>query len=203
MVKVVNNFMHRNDFNHLRQEVLKANFFYNSSVSEDYSKDGYYFAHMIYQNNEKTSTLFHLIEPILDKIDAKQIYRAKVNLFPGGEKLKEYGQHQDTMFKCKVFLLSLNTCDGFTRIGKTTKIPKELSNMTEDEKLNYHLNKIKNLGTEKTDKIVTNHFIEENYNFFIKYCNDSKLNNLKIEFDEKLESIIKDNTNNSKELKLF
>lgn len=84
-----------------------------------------------------------------------------------------------------------------------TKIPKELSNMTEDEKLNYHLNKIKNLGTEKTDKIVTNHFIEENYNFFIKYCNDSKLNNLKIEFDEKLESIIKDNMNNSKELKLF
>ena len=34
MVKVVNNFMHKNDFNHLRQEVLKANFFYNSSVSE-------------------------------------------------------------------------------------------------------------------------------------------------------------------------
>jgi hypothetical protein len=123
MVKVVNNFMHKNDFNHLRQEVLKANFFYNSSVSEDYSKDGYYFAHMIYQNNEKTSTLFNLIEPILDKIDAKQIHRAKINLFPGGEKLKEYGQHQDTMFKCKVFLLSLNTCDGFTRIGKDKKVP--------------------------------------------------------------------------------
>ena len=57
----------------------------------------------------------------MDKIDAKQIHRAKVNLFPG-EKLKEYGQHQDTMFKCKVFLLSLNTCDGFTRIGKD-KVP--------------------------------------------------------------------------------
>ena len=123
MVKVVNNFMHKNDFNRLRHEVLKANFFYSGFVSEDFANDGYYFYHMLYQNNEKTSPLFNLIEPILEKINAKQIHRAKVNLFPSREKLIEYGQHQDTMFKCKVFLLSLNTCNGFTRIGKDKTVP--------------------------------------------------------------------------------
>ena len=123
MIKVVNNFLHENDFNNLAQQVLKANFFYNLGVAKDYGGDGYYFVHKIYENNEITSPLFNLIKPILKKINAKALFRAKVNLFPSREKLIEHDQHMDTNFKCKAFLLSLNTCNGFTRIGKDKTIP--------------------------------------------------------------------------------
>tara|TARA_R100000406_G_scaffold19538_1_gene11994 strand:+ start:318 stop:791 length:474 start_codon:yes stop_codon:yes gene_type:complete len=123
MIKVVNNFLHENDFNNLVQEVLKSNFFYHSSVAGDNTNDGYYFTHKIYENDEIRSSLFNLIKPVLEKINAKAIVRAKVNLFPSRENLIEYGQHMDTDFKCKTFLLSLNTCNGFTRIGKDKTIP--------------------------------------------------------------------------------
>ena len=75
-----------------------------------------------------------------------------------------------------------------------TKIPEDKMNLNNDEKLEYHLSKIKMLGTEKTNKIVYNHFIEENYNFFIKYYNESRLNNLKIILDDKLNDIVNNKT---------
>ena len=123
MIKVVNNFLHENDFNNLVQEVLKSNFFYHSSVAGDNTNDGYYFTHMIYSNHRIFSPLFPLIEPILNKLNVKALHRAKVNMFTKNNKLIEYGQHTDTEFKCKTFLISLNTCNGFTRIGKDKTIP--------------------------------------------------------------------------------
>lgn len=71
-----------------------------------------------------------------------------------------------------------------------TKIPNELNNLTEDQKMDYHLKRIKDLGTEKTDKVVVNHFIEENFNFFLRYLKLCNSNNLEITFDSKLYDII-------------
>ena len=74
-----------------------------------------------------------------------------------------------------------------------TKIPKELQYLSNYEKSKYHLNRIKELGTEKTDKIVHNHFIEENFVFFLGYCQYIKDKRGKgfIKFDNNLELIIK------------
>ena len=79
----------------------------------------------------KTTTFYiivGLVKPdsgsiILDKLDVKALHRAKINMFTKNDKLIEYNQHTDTDFKCKTFLISLNTCNGFTRIGKDKTIP--------------------------------------------------------------------------------
>ena len=71
-----------------------------------------------------------------------------------------------------------------------TKIPKELNNLTDDQKMDYHLKRIKDLGTEKTDKVVVNHFIEENFKFFLNYLNFCTHHNLEVTFDDKLNSIV-------------
>ena len=123
MIKVVNNFLDSEDFKKLKETTFKADFYYASEVSGLGANDGFYFIHMIYSDHRIFSPLFPLIEPILNKLNVKALHRAKVNLFTKNNKLIEYGQHTDTDFKCKTFLISLNTCNGFTRIGKDKTIP--------------------------------------------------------------------------------
>ena len=123
MIKVVNNFLDVEDFKKLKETAFRSDFYYNPEVSDYGADDGFYFFHMIYRDHKIFSPLFPLIEPILDKLDVKALHRAKINMFTKNDKLIEYNQHTDTDFKCKTFLISLNTCNGFTRIGKDKTIP--------------------------------------------------------------------------------
>jgi len=71
-----------------------------------------------------------------------------------------------------------------------TKIPKELNNLSDNEKMGFHLNKIVKLGTDKTNinlPNVYNHFIDENFEFFLKYYKEF---HKKIKLDNILENII-------------
>ena len=69
-----------------------------------------------------------------------------------------------------------------------TKIPKELSHLSDDEKMDYHLKKIIKNGTGKVEPS-QKHYIKENFNFFLKYYNSNK-DNTKFEFDDKLKGYI-------------
>ena len=122
-IKTEQDFLQQDDFNKLKNKVLRSNFFFSSFVAEEDSKDGYYFTHTLFDDFKIRSELFDLTIPILNKIKAKALHRAKVNLYPQTHKIMEHDQHRDTGFKCKAFILSLNTCNGYTRIGKDTIIP--------------------------------------------------------------------------------
>jgi len=123
-IKVEKDFLPQDDFNKLKNKVLGSNFFYSSFVAGvGAHNDGYYFTHTLFEDFKIRSDLFDLVIPILDKIKAKALHRAKINLYPQTHKIMEHDQHQDTKFKCKSFILSLNTCNGYTRIGKDTIIP--------------------------------------------------------------------------------
>ena len=48
--------------------------------------------------------------------------RVKVNLYPNTEILHEHAMHVDTDFPHSGAILSLNTCDGYTKLEDGTKI---------------------------------------------------------------------------------
>ena len=84
----------------------------------------FYLSHVFYnQTSLYQSSFFKLIFPLLKKIDPKALIRAKANLYLNqGIGVKEHATHTDYPFEHKGALYSLNTCDGYTKIGDE-KIP--------------------------------------------------------------------------------
>jgi len=157
-IKVEKDFLPQDDFNKLKNKVLRSNFFYNGSVAGvGAHDDGYYFTHTLFENFKIRSDLFDLMIPVLNKIKAKALFRAKINLYPKTSKIIEHDQHIDTNFKCKAFILSLNTCNGYTKIGKDTKIPS-----IENQGIFFEGNKLHN-STTCTDENIR---LNINFNYF-------------------------------------
>jgi hypothetical protein len=77
---------------------------------------------MIYNENVPMSPYYEKMIPILEKLDAKCLVRIKANLFPNTEILHEHPMHQDYEFSSTSAILSLNTCDGYTKLKDGTKI---------------------------------------------------------------------------------
>ncbi len=82
----------------------------------------FYMTHMFYDKNTPCSEYFHKIIPILEKLDVRCLIRAKGNLYPNTEKIQEHSMHTDYPFSHSGALLSLNTCDGYTKLADGTKI---------------------------------------------------------------------------------
>tara|TARA_Y200000002_G_C22303885_1_gene505680 strand:+ start:23 stop:544 length:522 start_codon:yes stop_codon:yes gene_type:complete len=84
----------------------------------------FYLCHVFYnQTSLHQSKYFELMFPLLKKIDPKALIRVKCNLYLNqGLGVKEHAEHTDYPFKHKGALYSLNTCDGYTKIGEE-KIP--------------------------------------------------------------------------------
>tara|TARA_R100000329_G_scaffold61059_1_gene54581 strand:+ start:1957 stop:2445 length:489 start_codon:yes stop_codon:yes gene_type:complete len=81
-------------------------------------KKHFYFTHIFF-NNEITSKYYDLLKPLVwDILKVKALIRIKLNVYPRTDTLLHHGSHVDYDFKHKGLLLSLNTCDGGTRIGK-------------------------------------------------------------------------------------
>ncbi len=157
MIEVIDDFLNQNDFNKLKDIAFKSDFYYAPFVSSKNATDGYYFERNIFSKCRIMSPIFSLIEPVLDKLNVKALVRAKINMYPRNDHLIEFGQHADTDFKCNTFILSLNTCDGFTRIGKDKTEPtKENTGM-------YFLSTTPHKGTNCTDQNVR---VNININYF-------------------------------------
>ena len=100
------------------------------------SKDvpwSYAFKHHFYNHDRPESDYFPIIYntfiPKFDEVlkkyyntDFKSLVRCKLNFFPYTKTIKEYDQHTDQNYFHYGAVFSLNTCNGFTRIGKDIKI---------------------------------------------------------------------------------
>ena len=94
----------------------------------------FFFCHMFYSNNVPQSPLYNELLPLLDKLEMKCLIRIKGNLYPNTHKLHEHPMHVDfPMYMPKIeygvtdashsaAILSLNTCDGYTKLKDGTKI---------------------------------------------------------------------------------
>ena len=117
-----------------------------------------YYNHLIYQNYEIFSDqFFNIIKncflgKMMNAYNLKTLIRCKLNHFHHTETLKEFDPHVDTDFPGRGAVFSLNTCDGFTRIGgkekydindtkissKTKKIDSVKNRMVFFNSANYH-----------------------------------------------------------------
>ena len=61
------------------------------------------------------------------KID--KLLRVKANMYPSTDKIFEHAPHVDYDYSVKGAILSLNTCDGFTRLEDGTKVDSVANRM--------------------------------------------------------------------------
>ena len=98
--------------------------FLQSSIAYENSAEDKIFLlyHMFYEHNAPCSHLYEKLIPLLDKLGAGCLIRIKANLYPNTEKLHEHPMHVDYDFCHSAAILSLNTCDGYTKLKDGTKI---------------------------------------------------------------------------------
>jgi hypothetical protein len=118
--KIIDNFLPEAELADLNGIIMSAGFpWYTNTDGVAYKGDfsDKYFIHMMYTSGQPNSSHYSLLNPIVVKLGAKAILRAKVNLYLQGNSFIEHGTHRDYPFSHKAFLLYLNTNNGFTRLA--------------------------------------------------------------------------------------
>jgi hypothetical protein len=93
----------------------------NNPNSSSQNVKHFYMVHMVYLVNV-LSPLYDKLRSILNKLDVKALIRIKCNLYPNSETIYEHESHTDFPFSHKSAILSINTCDGYTKLNDGTKI---------------------------------------------------------------------------------
>lgn len=93
----------------------------NNPNSSSQNVKHFYMVHMVYLVNV-LSPLYDKLISILNKLDVKALMRIKCNLYPNSETIYEHETHADFPFSHKTAILSVNTCDGYTKLNDGTKI---------------------------------------------------------------------------------
>ena len=106
------------DFNSRMAWYFFSNIAYDGLVEDKL----FYMIHILYADHEPNSTHYKTIIPLLDKLDVQCLIRIKANLYPNTEILHEHPMHVDRDFSHSGAILSLNTCDGYTKLKDGTKI---------------------------------------------------------------------------------
>ena len=129
--KVIDNFLDEKYFNDLQTLFIghTMSWFAQNRVSnyldrdkEDTKNNIFYMTHMFYDGNRPTSNLYEKLVPLLEKLKAICLIRVKANFYPNTTVLHEHPKHIDMDFPNSGAILSLNTCDGYTKLEDGTKI---------------------------------------------------------------------------------
>lgn len=130
-IEVVDNFLPEKVYNHIHDTLSDKidspifPWFYAPIVTGEQKENdnSFYFLHLFYAQDRPQSPFYELLFPLLEEVNSKALLRVKANLYPNqGVGVREHAFHQDLPFKHNGALYSLNTCDGYTRIGDE-KIP--------------------------------------------------------------------------------
>ena len=107
--------------------LMPWHFFSNVSHHEGHEKwvaqnKIFYMNTVLYDQRSPTSPYYENMIPLVDKLGAWILIRIKANLYPNTETLHEHPMHTDYPFFHSGAILSLNTCDGYTKLKDGTKI---------------------------------------------------------------------------------
>lgn len=127
-MKIIDNFLSDNDFKKIQQIFMSDNFpyYFNNTVVDEKDTKNFYFVHTLYDQNVVNSDFFKTIDPLLNKLNILFLRRAKVNCYTRTDKLIKHRAHKDLPMSHEGAILSLNTCNGGTYIGK--KFIKSVAN---------------------------------------------------------------------------
>ena len=157
MFKVVDNFLNKNEFNHIKNVVCDPFFpwYFYPAISYEKGKEHliekdlnqYQFTHMFYQHNKPNSNYFDSLLPLINKLGCKALVRIKANLNPYSSQLSESGYHIDFDYKnLKTAVYYINTNNGYTKFKKNNKKIKSLEN-----RIVKFDSSLEHLGTNTTD----------------------------------------------------
>lgn len=78
----------------------------------------FYYVHNVYKDFQPNSAIFNDFMPLLKRLSIKSLMRIKINMYPRTCVVHEHMEHADFPFNHKGCVLYLNTCDGYTKVGK-------------------------------------------------------------------------------------
>ena len=126
--KVIDNFLRPDIFKGVKLSLLsgKNPWGLKSGLAEKGDDDAISFGLNLYDNNQVLGHFYYsIVEPLVQRIEAKNIYRAIANLVPLPRKPITAGIHIDHNFPHNVLLYYVNTNNGYTILdpkGKNIKI---------------------------------------------------------------------------------
>jgi hypothetical protein len=150
------------------EEVLQSSVFpwyFNSYVNTP--NDPYFqFFHMFLQNGKICSDFFNLLDPILSKINYKELVRIKANFLTRTEKIIQHGFHNDYVDKnIYTSIYYVNTNNGKTIFKNHTNVESHRSKFCFFNSMEEHS------GTSCTDKkgriVININFIPNDKNMII------------------------------------
>jgi len=143
-MKVIDNFLPKEEFNDLRDYISSTIFpwYFSSDVAytDDYKGEeqkfanaprtyeqeqwSFYSIHTIYANHQLKSSkeLWKKVEPLLGKTSVKSLLRMKVNMYPKTPKVIHHSDHLDYPWSHNGAIFYLNDNDGITVLNDGTEV---------------------------------------------------------------------------------
>ena len=132
-VKTIQDFLPKQSFNRLSQIIFAPTFpwYLTTSVASPYLKSKensklFYMSHLVYEkekyvkvNPNDQAIIDLLLEKLAPEEGNLQLIRMKINFYPNTAELHEHDYHRDFEYSHMGAILSLNTCDGYTKIRET------------------------------------------------------------------------------------
>ena len=125
LLEVIDNFLDKEYFDSLVKLFIgdEMPWYFQKVVAKGVKEDHiFYMTHMIYKGNTPKSPFYDNLIPLLEKLEVRALLRIKANLYPNTHVLYEHPTHSDYNFSHTGAILSLNTCDGYTKLKDDTKI---------------------------------------------------------------------------------
>jgi len=124
--KIIDNFLHKEDFITLKNSIINKEFswYFQDLINGNHAKNDStsYFTHLIYEDTSNSSIYPFIKKIFFNKLKIKSLIRIKCNCYPSTEKIRINKKHIDYDFEHQGAIFSLNTCDGFTSLNNGKKI---------------------------------------------------------------------------------
>ena len=128
--EVIDNFLKKENFDVLKKTIINNDFplYYNTYVineHEDTNLKDLNFTHVLYDGDRggiKSDYYRIVYDNLIQYLKPTQLYRSKINCYPRTSRNITHKFHTDYRFPHKGSILSLNTCNGSTKIKRQGKI---------------------------------------------------------------------------------
>ena len=130
----------------------------------------FYLTHMAYNHTQTSPFCQKIWNYVENRLDVKSLMRMIINMYPNTETLKEHGMHFDYPFPHTAGILSMNTCDGYTKIESKSKVRGGIELMKSKEryvKIDSVANRMLlfDASNPHTSSTTTNKTVRVNINF--------------------------------------
>jgi len=146
-IEIIDDFLNEDYVDKLTETFFSNEFqwYYMPSKVNDQDKVFQLF-HFVVENSQITSKFFETFNPLFEKLNAKKVFRLKINTTFKSKKIKESAYHKDNDRICKTAVLYLNTNNGYTKFKNGKKITSKRNRIVIFNSNFFHC------GTNCTDK---------------------------------------------------